>query len=111
MVTDKLSTCRLVEDEISYLDNYWCGKFSDYVHSSIKRDIVELENNKKKYKALLFKEFSQYVVIMGLGIVFFLFGLNTTGVFQMAISYVLGLFMVVFGVVGGLLIALQSTKK
>jgi len=104
--SEKLGHCRLIDYEIDYIDNFWNGKFSDFVHSKIKEDI---KNHKDKN--ILFKELSTYIVLMGLGVFFFFFGLRSIYIFEMVLSYVLGLFMLIFGVVGGLLYALQSTRS
>ena len=108
---EKFSSCRLINEEIEYIDNFWNGKFSEYVHNSIKRDIQQVETNKNNKRIGVFKDFSLYVVIAALGLIFFLFGIKSTTTFEMLLSYVLGLFMVLFGIVGGALIALQTTRQ
>ena len=62
-------------------------------------------------KSQLMKDISLYVVIGGLGVVFFLFGLRSLSIVEMLVSYSLGFFMLVFGLVGGMLFALQSTNR
>jgi len=111
MVTEKFSSCRLVDDEINYLKKYWDGKFSDYVHNSIKRDIKQIETNKQNQRTQLFKDFSIYVILMGFGAIFFIFGIRSITIGEMLISFVLGLFMFIFGIIGGLIVALQSTRR
>jgi len=111
MVNEKLVSCRIIDDEIDYLNTYWDGKFSDYVHNSIKRDIKQIENNKNLRQLELFKDLSIYVVLIALGTIFFLFGIKTTSDTTMALYYVIGLFLVIMGVSGGMIIALQSTRK
>lgn len=77
------------------------------------RNIIDsaIENEENNIKSQIFKDFSLYVVIIALGLVFFLFGMNYTFVAEMLLCYVIGLFMVIFGIVGGVLVALQSTKR
>jgi len=108
--SEKFANCRIIDKEIEYIDRYWNGSFSDYVHNSIKRDLKELETAEKNRKLQVFKEFSLYVVIMALGTICFMIGLQTPISIAMALSYVTGLFLIVFGTAGGLLVALHSTK-
>jgi len=103
---EKFTSCRLINEEISYIDECWNGKFSDFVHSKIKEDL-----NNNNQNSQLMKDISLYVVIGGLGVVFFLFGMRSINVFEMLLSYGLGFFMLVFGIAGGILFALQSTNR
>jgi uncharacterized protein YacL len=108
--TEKLNACRLVNEEIKYLDEQWGGKFSEYVHHCIKRDIAELQQQKNN-KTILFKETGLYVLLIGFGMFFFVLGIKSTILLEIVLSYVIGLFMFIFGTVGGLLYALQSTRR
>ena len=111
MVNEKLVTCRIVDDEIDYLEKYWEGKFSNYTHNSIKRDIKQIEKNKNLKQLELFKDLSIYIVLIALGVIFFLFGIQATNNTSMALYYIIGLFLVIMGISGGMIIALQSTRK
>ena len=109
--SEKFSTCRLVDDEIEYISRFWDGKFSDYVHSSIKDDIQQLRENNKQQRLQIYKDFSLYIVLIGLGAVFYLFGVRSISLVEMVSAFVLGTFMFTVGIVGGVLVALQSTRR
>jgi hypothetical protein len=105
--SEKFCSCRLVNDEINYIDTHWDGKFSEYVHHCIKRDITDIKQNNK---TILFKETGLYVLLIGFGMFFFVLGIKSTMLLEIFLSYVIGLFMFTFGTVGGILYALQSTR-
>lgn len=111
MVNEKFVTCRIIDDEIDYLDTYWDGKFSNYVHNSIKRDIKQITLNKNREHLEAFNKLSLYIVLIALGVIFFLFGIQSTNTTLIVLQYILGLFLVVMGIAGGMIIALQSTRK
>ena len=107
------------------IDNNICKSFTiyskhlDFLESVNKntsyalRNVIDkaIINHNNKKKSQLMKDISLYIVICGLGVVFFLFGLRSISIFEMLISYALGFFMMFFGVIGGMLIALQSTSR
>ena len=114
MVKERQCNCRITDkniDEIAYIDTYWDGSFSNYVHNSIKRDIKQIDSNKNRKQLDLFKDLGIYIVLIALGSIFFLFGIQTTNLVSMAVYYVIGLFLVVMGITGGMVIALQSTRQ
>jgi len=77
------------------------------------RNIIDnaINNQDKSIRSQLFKDFSLYVVIIAFGFVFFLFSINYTTTFEKVLCYIIGIFMVTFGITGGYLIALQSTRR
>lgn len=109
--TEKFTSCRLIGNEISYIEKFWDGSFSDYVHNSIKRDIQELEKQKNKARSILFKEFSLYLVIFALGTIFFLFAGRSLSLIEMYTAFILGVFFTSFGIVGGVIVALQAKPR
>ena len=111
MVEEKFTSCRLGGSEINYINKYWDGSFSAYVHNSIKRDIKQIDVNKKDQQLELFKDFSIYIVLIALGAIFFLFGMQGTSYGEIVIYNVSGLFLVVLGIAGGMVVALQSTRR
>ena len=111
MGNEKFLSCRATDNELKYLDTYWDGSFSEYVHNSIKRDIEQIDSNKKRERLEIFNKLSPYVVLMALGTIFFLFGMQTTNLTLIILQFVLGLFLVVMGIAGGMIIALQSTRE
>jgi len=106
--SEKFCNCRLIDNEISYIDKYWDGSFSEYVHNSIKRDLFELKNN-KKFEML--QNFALYVIVIALGAIFFIFGIKASSVLEMTMSFALGVFCIVFGIIGGVTLALHSTRE
>lgn len=108
MSDEKIFSCRLIDNEIDYIDDHYDGKFSDFVHNSIKNAIKDQNNN---IHSQLFKDFSLYVVIIALGFVFFLFSINYSTMLEKVLCYIIGIFMTTFGITGGFLIALQSARR
>lgn len=111
MVEEKFVSCRLGGSEINYINEYWDGGFSAYVHNSIKRDIKQIDVNKKDKQLELFKDFSIYIVLMALGVIFFLFGMQNSTYGEIVTYNIIGLFLVVLGIAGGMVVALQSTRR
>ena len=107
-ISEKSATCRLSGDEIDFIDNIWNGKFSEFVHQSIRK---EMETVKQKNRLASVKDVNLNVLLMGFGLFFFTLGLRSTTSLEMVLSYAFGMFLFGFGVTGGLLIALQSTRK
>ena len=98
--SEKFSTCRLVSKEVEHLNNYWDGKFSDFVHNSFKRDI-ELVNNNRKKNCL--QQYGFSFVMVCLGAWFVLYSFNVSGLFSWLIVFLLGVFCVITGLVNILL--------
>ena len=110
MTFEKIYSCRLVGEEITYMDTYWQGKFSDFVHNCIKKEQNLIKNNKNN-KHQLFKDIGLYLVLISLGVIFFIFGIKAYNIVEVLLSFVFGLFLTLFGLIGGLLYALQSTRR
>ena len=106
--SEKIYSCRLINEEIEYINNFWDGKFSYFVKTKINDDI---KTNNKQNKVKSFNNFSSYIVITALGIIFFLFGIEHNTGYENVLYFIPGLFLVIMGVVGGMLIALQSTRR
>ena len=110
MSFEKIYSCRLVGDEITYMKTYWDDKFSEFVHNSIKKEknlIKQAKNNKHQ----LFKDIGLYLVLISLGVIFFIFGIKAYNIVEVLLSFVFGMFLTLFGIIGGLLYALQSTRR
>jgi len=85
---------------------------SDNLNASLRSTIdYAIKNQNNNITSQLFKDFSLYVVIIAFGFVFFLFSINYTTTFEKVLCYIIGIFMVTFGITGGYLIALQSTRR
>lgn len=94
---DKPFHCRLNHDEKKYLYQYWNCKFSEYVHNCFKRD-MELE--KKNTRINRFQSFNYAFIMIGIGLVFFFYStLQNSGLLGWLMTFLLGVFFVVTGVV------------
>lgn len=102
------TSCRIVGEKADYIRKFWDGSIGNYLNNSIKRDIQELENHKKYEKAKLLKEFSIYLVLVAFGMIFFLFSVRSISLLEMYVAFILGLFFTVFGIIGGVSVALQT---
>jgi len=69
---------------------------------------IEQRNNNVRFE--LYHNFSLYIVLTALGVIFFLFSMNYTVFFEIVLCYVFGLFMVIVGVIGGVSVAVQSIR-
>ena len=94
--SEKFPSCRLVGEEIDYINEYWDGSFSKFVHSSIKDNIHKIKNNKKK---TFFQDFTRNIIMLGIGAIFVLFSLNIEGLLGFIIVLLLGVFFMVTGLV------------
>ena len=94
MEQDKVYTCRLFENEVFYLNKYFDGKFSMYVHDSFKRDIMNTENNKKQNKLA---KYSTPVITLGIGAIFVIFSLSIGNLLGFIIVFLLGVLFMTTG--------------
>ena len=106
--SEKVYSCRLINEEIDFINDIWDGKFSYYVKTKINNDINQ---GKKQTRLKTFNNFNSYIVITALGIIFFLFGIEHNAGYENVLYYIPGLFLIILGVVGGMLVALQSTNR
>ena len=82
------------------------------VSQALRSTLDQVIKNQQQQKTnQLLKEFSIYVVIIALGAVFFLFGISYITFFEKVLCFIIGLFMATFGITGGVIIALQSTRQ
>ena len=105
---EKIFTCRITDDELDFINELLNGKFSEYVHNCIKKD---LKKHKQEQKTQLMKDFGLYLIMAGMGVLFFIFGSNTLNVLHLSLLYIVGFFLLAYGTVGGVFIALQSTRR
>jgi len=89
MDTDKTFSCRLNKDELEHLERYWNGQFSEYVHSSFKKEVQLTKNNKIK-NALQSGLYN--IVLLGFGAIFLLFSFNTTNLTGFLLLLLLAVF-------------------
>ena len=91
---DKAFSCRLSNNEADYLNKYYDGKFSAYVHDSFKRDIELSVNNKKQN---ILKSFSPHFLFLGLGAIFIFFSISVNSLGGFLLTFLLGVFFVITG--------------
>jgi len=89
---EKFLSCRLKEDELNYINNYYDGSFSNYVHNSIKRD---LELSKKNRKHNFISNFTQQIIMLGLGAIFIFFSLSINNIYGFVLMFLFGVFFIV----------------
>lgn len=89
METEYTGSCRLFKEEIEYLNKYWDGKFSNYVHNCFKCDIELTKNNriKNRMQNMLYS-----VVMLGFGAFFLLISFTLSNFFAFLIILLLGVF-------------------
>jgi len=86
---DKTYGCRLSDEEQDYIKNYWNGRFSDFVHASIKEQNDKILGNQKKN--LLFE------TVIGLfGVFFIIQGFETVQLLNIIVYNAIGLFCLVY---------------
>jgi len=85
------TTVRIVDEKADYIIDKWEGSISKYLNYSIPRDIDIINKNKKKS---FFQDFSQRLVMLGIGCLFILFSLKIDDVLSFLIIMFLGLFFV-----------------
>lgn len=94
MESEKTYSCRLNKDESKYITSHWDGKFSDFVHNSIKNEKKLTKGNKTKN---LLQSTLSNVVLLGFGALFIFYGIGTSNFNAFIISFLLGVFFMVSG--------------
>lgn len=89
-----VKTCRLFDNEADYLNNHYEGKFSNYIHDSFKRDIMNTKTNKKQN---ILSRFSGHFIMLGLGAIFVLFSLSVNNLASFLLIFLMGVFFTITG--------------
>lgn len=92
MDTYQTFSCRLNETEQFYLKNHYDNSFSSYVHDSIKRDI---EMSKKNRHHNFLNNFTQQIIMLGLGAIFIFFSLSTNNLLGFVLLFLFGVFFMI----------------
>ena len=108
MSEERTATCRLKDYEQEYINNFWDDKFSDYVHSSIKRDISQIKKNKIKN---IFEKSISSMMLLAIGSIFVLFSMQTLDFFSKVLMLLVGVFFSMYGLTSIFIEVFEQCKK
>lgn len=97
---------RISKKDLDYLERHNI-KPSSYMHPSIKRD-RELEKKNTKQKKM--QDHSRNIIYIGLGVFFIFYSFSTTTFFAWLISFLLGVFFLVTGLLDILMEIMKKIK-
>lgn len=106
MVDDRPCTCRLSPKEKENLDELNLS-FSEFVHNSFKR---EMELKKKNTKQETMRANGRNIIFIGLGVYFIFYSFSTTVFLAWIISFLLGVFFLVTGLLDILMEIMKKIK-
>lgn len=85
---------RIDEEEQKFLNDFFDGSGSRFVHEAIKNEREKIKKNKKQN---VFQQYSQSFIMLGLGAIFVLFSTSTNNFIAFLMIFFLGVFFVVNG--------------
>lgn len=85
---------RLNDEEESFLDDFYGGSGSSFVHAAIKNERTKIDKNKNQN---VLQRYSQSFIMIGLGAIFVLFAASTNNLIAFLMIFFLGVFFVVNG--------------
>jgi len=105
---EKTLACKLSIDELTYLNDYWDGKFSSYVHNSIKRDKKQVNTNRARS---FFEKTVFSVICLGMGVILALFSSYINNFFMAILTLLLGSFFTIYALLGIYIEVFKQWKK
>jgi len=91
---ERIIHVRLQDEEIGYIDNYYNGSGSNFVHDAIKKELKTIKKNKKQ---MTLQKYSQSFIMLGLGAIFILFSASTKSLIAFLLIFLLGVFFMING--------------
>lgn len=105
---DRPYSCRLHPREREYLNRSDFSSFADYVHYSIKKN---MESEKENTRHENIRANQKNMIILCFGVFFIFYFLSTTNLFAWILSFLLGVFCIIYGLTDILIMLMKKIKR